>query len=289
MAERLADMTAQLKTVRQLASVVTAMRGIAASRAQQSRALLGGTEAYSQVIVRAIGQALALLPSGGPAGSAQRRASRGLILFCAEQGFAGPFSDRVFDAAGRDLERAVLFLVGTHGTARAIERGLTVTWSAPMAAQVDGVPGLADRLAEAVYGRIVAGSVTDIELIFSRSVSVPAGGVTVDRHSLFPVDLGGFPTPIDHEPPLTTLKPTVLLEHLVEEYVYAQLCQAAMHAFEAENDARMMAMAAAKTNIDARLEGLSRRERQLRQDEITAEIMELAAGTEALKPPSAKR
>jgi len=287
MAERLADITAQLKTVRQLASVVTAMRGIAASRAQQSRALLGGTEAYSQVIVRAIGQALALLPSGGPASSGRRRAFTGLILFCAEQGFAGPFTDRVFEAAGSDLERAVLFLVGTHGAARAIERGLTLTWSAPMAAQVDGVPGLANRLAEAVYDRIVAGSVTDIELIFSRSV--PAGGVTIDRHSLFPVDLGGFPAPIDHEPPLTTLKPAVLLEHLAEEYVYAQLCQAAMHAFEAENDARMMAMAAAKTNIDARLEGLSLRERQLRQDEITAEIMELATGTEALKSASAKR
>jgi len=287
MAERLADISAQLKTVRQLESVVTAMRGIAASRAQQSRSLLGGTEAYSQVIVHAIGQALALLPSGGPTGSVRRRASRGLILFCAEQGFAGPFSDRVFDTAGRDLERAVIFLVGTHGAARAIERGLTLTWSAPMAAQVDGVPGLANRLAEAVYGRIVGGSVTDIELIFSRSV--PAGGVAIDRHSLFPVDLGGFAAPIDREPPLTTLKPAVLLEHLAEEYVYAQLCQAAMHAFEAENDARMMAMGAAKTNIDSRLERLSRREHQLRQDEITAEIIELAAGTEALKRPSAKR
>jgi F-type H+-transporting ATPase subunit gamma len=282
MAERLTDITTQLKTVRQLGSVVTAMRGIAAARAQQSRALLGGTEAYSQVIVQAIEQALSLLPSAAPL--ARGRVARGVILFCAEQGFAGAFSDRVFAAAAHDLEHAVLFLVGTHGAARAIERGLKLAWSAAMAAHVDGVPGLANRLAEAVYARIVAGAVTEIELIFSRLL--PAGGVVIDRHSLFPVELGRFAAQIGLQPPLTTLPPAVLLEHLAEEYVYARLCQAAMHAFEAENGARMMAMAAAKTNIDGKLEELSRRERQLRQEEITAEVMELTAGTKAIKSSS---
>lgn len=36
MAERLADIVAQIQNVRQLEAVVTAMRGIAASRAQKS-------------------------------------------------------------------------------------------------------------------------------------------------------------------------------------------------------------------------------------------------------------
>jgi hypothetical protein len=42
MAERLADVVAQIQNVRQLEAVVTAMRGIAASRAQQGRSLLAG-------------------------------------------------------------------------------------------------------------------------------------------------------------------------------------------------------------------------------------------------------
>ena len=80
---------------------------------------------------------------------------------------------------------------------------------------------------------------------------------------------------------MTTLAPDLLLERLAAEYVYAQLCEAAMHAFEAESDARMMAMASARTNIETKLAGLSQRERQLRQEEITTEIVELAAGAEA--------
>lgn len=57
MAERLADIVTQTQNVRQLAAVVTAMRGIAASRAQKSRSLLAGIEAYADVVSRAIGQA----------------------------------------------------------------------------------------------------------------------------------------------------------------------------------------------------------------------------------------
>jgi F-type H+-transporting ATPase subunit gamma len=59
-----------------------------------------------------------------------------------------------------------------------------------------------------------------------------------------------------------------------------------VHAFEAENEARTMAMASAKTNIETKLVGLSQRERQLRQEEITTEIIELATGAEALSQAS---
>jgi hypothetical protein len=81
---------------------------------------------------------------------------------------------------------------------------------------------------------------------------------------------------------LTTLAPSLLLERLATEYVYAQLCEAAIHAFAAENEARMMAMASAKTNIESKLAGLSQRGHQLRQEETTTEIVELAAGAEEL-------
>ena len=56
-----------------------------------------------------------------------------------------------------------------------------------------------------------------------------------------------------------------------------------MHAFEAENEARMLAMTMAKTNVEVRLSALAQRERQLRQEEVTSEIIELAAGSEAAR------
>jgi len=121
---------------------------------------------------------------------------------------------------------------------------------------------------------------TTVDILFPRSE--PGSGIQIDRHSLLPIDFGRFVQPIEKRPPLTTLTPQLLLDRLAEEYVYAQLCQAATHAFEAENEARMMAMASAKTNVETKLNGLAQRERRLRQEEITTEIIELAGGADAM-------
>jgi F-type H+-transporting ATPase subunit gamma len=255
------------------------MRGIAASRAQKGRSLLAGIEAYSDVVSRAVGQALSLLPTEMTLERPRRHARLGLILFCAEQGFAGGFSERVLDAAGSDLDGSVKFIVGTRGAIVASERGVEPAWSAPMASHVDAVLGLANRLADALFGYVAAGTVTEVDILFSRSVS--GSGIVIDRHSLVPIDFRHFPTTVAEKVPLTTLSPLALVERLAAEYVFAQLCQAAMHAYEAENEARMLTMASAKTNIERKVTELTQRERQLRQDEITTEIVELAAGAQA--------
>jgi F-type H+-transporting ATPase subunit gamma len=279
MADRLPDIVTQIQNVHQLEAVVTAMRGIAASRAQKARSLLAGVEAYSDVISGAIGQALSLLPIDAPIAAARRRAKRGLILFCAEQGFAGAFSERILDAAARDLGHATAIIVGTRGATVAHEKGIEPAWSAPMAAHVDAIPSFANRLADALYGYVATGAMAEVDILFSRSAT--SSGIQVDRHSLLPIDFRRFARPRQNQAPLVSFSPHALLERLAAEYVYAQLCAAAMHAFAAENEARMIAMLAAKTNIETKLTTLSRRERQLRQQEITTEVIELAAGAEA--------
>jgi F-type H+-transporting ATPase subunit gamma len=287
MAERLADIVTQIQNVRQLGAVVTAMRGIAASRAKKGRSLLAGIEAYTEVISRAIGQALSLFPMDTTTSPPPRRARPGLILFCAEQGFAGAFSERVLDAVASDLATASSLVVGTRGAIVANERGILPAWSAAMATHVDAIPSLANRVADALYGYVATGAIANVDIVFSRSVS--GSGIYIDRRSLLPIDFGRFARPVAGQAPLITLAPRLLLEHLAAEYVYAQLCQAAVHAFEAENEARMMAMASAKTNIETKLAGLSQRERQLRQEGITTEIVELAAGAGASQSNSRMR
>jgi F-type H+-transporting ATPase subunit gamma len=281
MAERLADIVTQIQNVRQLEAVVAAMRGIAASRAQKARSLLAGVEAYSEVVSRAIGQALSLLPADGPIASRRRRAKPGLILFCAEQGFAGAFSERVLEAAAPGLEQATVLIVGTRGATAAGDKGIKPAWSAPMAAHADAIPSFANRLADVLYGYVADGTVAEVDILYSSSAT--SSGIQVERHSLLPIDFERFGRPQQTQAPLISLSPDTLLERLAEEYVYAQLCTAALHAFAAENEARMIAMLAARNNIGSKLDGLSRRERQLRQEEITTEVVELAAGAEAAK------
>jgi hypothetical protein len=102
----------------------------------------GGIKAYTEVISGAIGQALSLVPPDGSVPVQSRRGRRGLILFCAEQGFAGAFSERVLDAVMSDLAGSTVFLVGTRGVAVAEERDIHPAWSAPMATHAGAIPTL---------------------------------------------------------------------------------------------------------------------------------------------------
>ncbi len=280
MTERLADISRRIQGVHQLSAVVGAMRAIAATRAQQSRGQLAGIRAFSDTIALAIAQALRLLQGDG--GPADRRAGRrGLILFVAEQGFAGAFSERVLDAAGADAADAELFVVGSRGARIAAERGLRIAWQAPMAAHVDGVKLLAVRLADALYAAVPDGGLRTVDLVFP--VWAPGEGLAVERHSLLPLDPARFAALPRGDTPLITLPAADLAGRLAEEYVYAALCEAAMRAFAAENEARVAAMVRARRNIETMLETLRALERQVRQEEITAEVVELASGAGLLE------
>jgi F-type H+-transporting ATPase subunit gamma len=280
MADRLADLATQIESVRQLEAVVTAMRGISASRAQSGRALLPGIDAYTRVVSRAIGEALSLLPRDSAPATRDRLSGRGLILFCAEQGFVGAFSEHVLDQAASEPPGTTLLLVGTRGAALARERGIAPDWTSPMVTSANAIPDLASRLAETLYARLSSGSLAHVDMIYSQTAAV--GGIEVERRSLLPLDHNQFKRPIEPRIPLTNLEPAILLERLASEYIYAQLCQAAMLAFEAVNEARMLTMGSARTNIQNKLTGLAQLERRLRQQEITAEVLELATGAEAL-------
>ena len=71
------------------------------------------------------------------------------------------------------------------------------------------------------------------------------------------------------------MPPRILLAQLAEEYVFTELCEALTLSLAAENEARMRAMTAAKSNVAKMLDELVARSRQLRQEEITNEIIEL--------------
>lgn len=285
MTERLADISARIDGIRQLDGVVNAMRGVAAVRAQQARNQLVAVDSYAETIALAIGRTLALTPTSAlTAGGSGRPA---LVLFCAEQGFAGAFSERVLDAMSDDLADSEVFIVGTRGVAVAEERRLVSAWSSAMPSHSPSIPKLADRIAEALYARIANGQINRLDAVFSRWR--PSCGVRIERRQLFPLDMSAFARPADAHTPLLNLPPEGLLVDLTAAYVHAQLCNAALHAYAAENEARMEAMAMARRQIERRLSDLHSTQRHMRQEAITAEIIELAAGEIASRSHSPDR
>ena len=274
MADDLATVRTRIHGVRQLDTVVGAMRGIAAAHAQQSRQLLPGFRAYADVIAGAIASAARLRDEAPSARSADVPCAR--IVFGAEQGFVGGFAERILDdALGRGP--AELFLIGSRGLSLAAACNVAPAWQSAMATQPDGVAPLCNRIAAALYQLILARCIAAVEVVFA--MWEPGEGLRVQCRSLLPLDMRHFPTAAATMPPLTTLPPDQLLASLAEEYVVASLCEAAMHAFVAENEARAATMVRARGKIQDILAELRLSEHRVRQESITAELVELVGGS----------
>lgn len=277
MSNQLREVQSRLGTVNELASVVTAMRGIAAARTREALARIPGIRACADQIGAAIADALTLaLPgagelaaSRGPAGAAIR------IVIGTEQGFVGTFNHRVMQAAqiaaADDVE---YFVIGDRAQRIAGELGYSLSWSAEMVVHANAVPDLARRVINALYRRLQGADVSRVTLV--HGALEPQSGAAVMTTSLLPFDFQRFKPAHRPYPPIVNFPARQLLEKLAEEYVYTQVHEAIVLSFAAENEARMRAMIAARRNIGETSERLTSVYHRLRQEQITAEIVELS-------------
>jgi F-type H+-transporting ATPase subunit gamma len=280
MTERLADVRARRQSLHELQEIVGAMRTMAAARVQEAHAALDGTRAYAQMIGDAIAAALPPLPEARDRAAAARPAPSGLVLFMAEHGFTGALNDELAAAAVASRGQA-LFVVGSRGRAILEERGATAVWTTAMATHAGAVTATARQIAEALHRRFARGHLAAVAIVYFRHRG--GGRRALERQSLLPVDLSRFEAPRAASPPLTNLAPQALIGGLIEEYVFAQLAQAALESFAAENGARLAAMQSAREKLDEKTTDLQGLERRLRQEEITAELLEIVTGSEAAR------
>ncbi len=274
MTQQLADISARINGIRELGAVVNAMKGIAAARAHVARTQVIAVDSYAATIAAAMSQVLDPEMAGPAPTRDSNQSKSGLLVFCAEQGFAGAFSERVLDSIGAEIDRAPLFLIGTRGLSIATARGLDPYWSAALPSHTPGIPKLADRITRAIYGAVAEGRITRLNVLFTGWKS---GRPTLVRRTLFPIDLSDLPPATDARP-LTQIPQNALIDKLGEDYFNAQVCKAALHAFAAENEARMQSMSSAGSQIARELETFQATLRRVRQEAITAEIIELSTG-----------
>jgi F-type H+-transporting ATPase subunit gamma len=165
-------------------------------------------------------------------------------------------------------------VIGERARLAAAEFDVPIAWSSEMAAHANAVPEIANRIVSELYGRLGDADVSHVALVHGAPQAVEAARIVTT--SLLPFDFARFGPVARPFPPLVTLAPRPLQESLAEEYVYTQICEAIVLALAAENEARMRAMMAARRNIDDMARRLRIEHQRLRQEQITAEIVELS-------------
>ena len=278
--ERLTEIETRISSFAQLQDVISVMRSLAATRVQQAQNALAAIRAYSDTIGSSIAKAESCLTSDWSGRRRDGSSVHGLILFCGEHGFCGAFNEKLLEAVREVPGRSELYVVGSRGALMSQERKVPVAWSTAMATSIGMITTVAHRVGEALYDRFSRGGIADVMMVFARYGG--HGHFSIEREMLLPLDLGRFRRYLTGAAPRSNLTPGRLIDHLIEEYFFAQLVRGATESFASENAARVALTQSARHSIEGRLEELTSEQRQLRQEQITTEILEVISGAEAL-------
>lgn len=274
--DTLARLQSRISSLAELRSLFGAMRALAASHVQAAQGALGGIRKYAEVVEDSISQVGSLITER-PRGPAEDLGPsvQTVLVVCSEHGFTGGFNARLMDrarlegAAGRNLA-----VIGRRGALMASEAGLEPASRFAMPTHVGGVLGVARSVAAGLAGS------TDIRVVFARYLR--GGQSEVAVRQIIPIDPARIRRSDSFLPPLHHLAPEVLLQRLVAEYLFAEITLAITESLASENGARLQIMEAADRTISDKLDGLRRRERSLRQEAITAELLDVVTGAEAI-------
>lgn len=268
--EQLARIEARLDSLGELGDLVGALRSMAASRVREAQEALDGTHAFCAAIERAIAE---ISPLAKPPAQPVDDGARVLVVITSQNGFAGGFNERMVDVAlaERDAEEQ-LIVVGRRGEVALAERKLTPEAAYPMTSRAAGVTQLARRISSRLSG------LASVRVVHARH----KGGADYEPRvrPVLPLTLGAQESIT--APPLHHLPPGRLIAALASEYLFAEVADALMDSLASENAARLRTMDAASRNIDDKLERLQRDAHVARQDEMTADMLDVVTGAEAI-------
>jgi F-type H+-transporting ATPase subunit gamma len=279
--QRLSELKSRIHNLAELGNVVSALRAVSAARVQQAHAVLESIRKYTAIIQEALEEASRALP--GPYSPANAPPSAGFVIaFGSEHGFVGAFNEHVLDVAAAHCKPAdELFVVGSRAHFVAGERHVFSTWTCQSASQVSGVDEVALRLAERLSLAGARQRVDRISLVYTQITDDSAARVVTE--TLLPFDAHPYlAKPGKQSRALSNLSPLLLLDGLVDELLFAQLAKASIESFASENAARLATMQAATDNVAAKLDDLAKLEHELRQEEITTELLDVVTGAEAV-------
>lgn len=292
--ETLENLTARLKTTGEIGDIVNVMKTLSSVSIRQYDRAAMALETYQHTVELGLQAVLRdSIPITQDARKTDER-QRILIVIGSDRGLCGNFNMLVtrfarrhyLDQPGEPPIVSHLLAVGLRGAQHLTALGHLPDRIIDLPGTVDGLVGTARKiLIELDAWRRDEGN-TEVDICFNRrtdtSMAVPK------RQRLFPIPqeqlnaLAAARWP-SRGLPAYRMKRRDLLPALLREQVFVKIYRAMADSLASEHACRLAAMQTAGRNIDDQLENLQARHRVKRQEEITAELLDLIAGFETAR------
>lgn len=291
--ETLEHLSGTLESLDDLRSIVRTMKALAAASIRQYERAVESLGHYNRTVELGLHVVLREMPE--PAPRAQRAdGPMGIVVFGSDHGLCGRFNEELADFVlphlrpRAELEHVRALVVGARMAPLMEAGGMTLEETLPVPGSAARITALVDQILLTLDGWQAAG-IGHVHLFYNRRRS--GSRLHPMAHRLLPVDLRRFHR-LEEEPWPSRVLPTFSMDRerlftsLVRQYLFVSLFRASAESQAAEHASRLSAMQSASKNLDDRQAELLGEFRRRRQEVITAELLDVVAGYEALSTPS---
>ena len=285
----------RLDTLGDLRDVTRTMKALSSSSVRQYEHAVEALDAYYRTVE--MGLHVVLGQHARPETTGRRRAKpaeAAVVVFGSDSGLCGRFNDVVCDPAlarlqglGITGERRRVLAVGGKAAAALERSGQPVKECLFTPGSADGITGTVASILVTTEAWQEEHGVEAVWLFYNRHAG--KGRYEPAELQLLPVDPERFQRAEEVAWP-TRVLPTfsmdadALLSALLRQYLFVALSRACAESLASEHNARLVAMQSAGKNIDEAIETTRAEHRRLRQEQITAELLEVVTGYEASAP-----
>jgi F-type H+-transporting ATPase subunit gamma len=286
----LRDIKQKISGVKKTKQITRAMNMVAAARLRSTQTKMENFEPYARKFSEVLGNLAGQInPDVHPLLSKREKVSRvELLHFTADRGLCGSFNMNSINKAEKWIKEqgtkgldVRLTLVGKKG--RDYFRRKTV----PVTAAHTNIYGTADisfvnKMTAGFIQRFMAGEIDEVYVLFSRFLSMARQEPTLLK--LIPIEPpkqeGAEGGKVDY---LYEPSSEQLLVDLLPKHISVQILNAFLQQETSEHAARMAAMDNATKNCSELIGSLTLIYNKARQAAITAELMDIVGGAEALR------
>ena len=272
--------------LQELRGIVRTMKSLSAASIRKFEQAVESLADYYRTVELGL---QSITPKETPPPSARpKRGVHAAIVFGSEHGLCGAFNEDVVQRLSHEFvaEREYrLLAIGARLVAPLEDAGLRPD------AMIEA-PSSADRISQTVREQLLIldrwraqRGLASLALCYNHHTR--RGAYRAVYVPVLPVDLlrlkrrGGRSWP-SRGIPMHTLTPMRLRAALTSQYVFVCAFRACAESQASEHGARLLAMQEAEKNLDHKIEELGAQYRRVRQATITAELLDVVAGYEAL-------
>ena len=285
----LRDIKRKITAVQKTKQITRAMNMVAASKFKAAQTRMENFRPYAAKFLEVLtGLALRVDAETHPLLAVRDPKRIRVICMTSDRGLCGGFNTNLIKATERFVNEKIregrevaLIPVGRKGRDYFRKKATLIDGRTDVFGRFDMT--LAVEIAGDVIPPFVAGEYDELYVIYNEFVNVAVHRPTVVR--LFPlpaIGSGNTNGPDKLRDVIYEPSAEALLEKLLPLYVHVLIYRALVETSAGENGARMAAMDNATRNCEEMIQSLTLKYNKVRQSAITAELMDIVGGTEAL-------